>query len=122
MNQIKYQLIKIEVAEAGSQPKYSVDMDKMYKKLTGIHASLPEEKALVGTCLSLKIAEKEIFPEDFEIKMISTGLNVSPNDRFYDKINEEALGNHIEGRLRDSGKATSYPYTAKIYLRLEERQ
>ena len=53
--------------------------------------------------------------------MVTTGLNVAPNDRFYEKVNEEAAGNRIEGRLTDSGKADVYPYVAKLYLRLEEK-
>ncbi len=121
MQEIKYQLIKIQIGQSGDSVKFSADMDKMYKQLTGLYASLPEDKAVPGTSIELKIADKEIFPEGFELKMITTGLNVAPKDRFYEKVKEEAAGNRIEGRLTDSGKADSYPYVAKLYLRLEEK-
>ncbi len=121
MQEIKYKIIKIQVAESGAKVKFSVDSDKMYKQITGIYASLPEDKAVVGSLIELRIADKEIFPEDFELKMITTGLNISPNNRFYEKINEEAQGNRIDGRFTDSAKADVYPYVAKIYLRHEEK-
>ena len=121
MKETKIQIIKIPVAQSGEKVKFSADTDKMYRQITGLYASLPEDKAVTGTSLELKISDKEIFPEDFEIKMISTGMNVSPNERFYERINEEANGSRIEGRLSDSGLADTYPYIAKLYLRLEEK-
>jgi len=121
MNETIYKIIKISVPESGSIVKFSYDTDKMYKSITGLFASLPEDNAVPGCLLELKIAEKEIFPEEFEVKMITTGLNVSPNKRFYDKILEDAAGNRIDGRFVDAGKASSYPYVAKLYVRLEER-
>ena len=121
MQEIKIQIIKIPVTQSGEKVKFSADTDKMYRQITGLHASLSEDKAVTGTSLELKISDKEIFPEEFEIKMVTTGMNVPPNDRFYERINEEANGSRIEGRLSDSGLADTYPYIAKLYLRLEEK-
>jgi hypothetical protein len=120
MKEIRYQLVKINVPERGTRVRFSADTDKMYKQITGLYVSVPDE-VLHGSTIELKISDKEIFPEDFEVKMISSSLNVSPNERFYDKIQEEASGNRIEGRYNDSSKAISYPYTALLYVRLEER-
>ncbi len=122
MTEIKYQLLKIKVSQSGENIKFSADTDKKYKSIQGIFASLPNtENALFESTLELKIADKEIFPEGFEIKMLTCGQSVSPNDRFYNKINEEALGSRIEGRYIDGGNAPDYPYTAKIYLQLHEK-
>lgn len=118
---IKYQLLKIPIPQAGDSVKFNVDTDKMFKRITGLYGSLPEEKAIEGSLFELKVADKEIFPEEFEFKIISTNLSVSPNRRFYDKINEEAAGNKVDGRFKDGGKASVYPYVAKLYLRLEEK-
>ncbi len=120
--EIKYQLLKIKVAENGSSIKFSADTDKKYKSVQGIFASLPDTgNALFGSTLELKIADKEIFPEGFEVKMLSCGNSVSPNDRFYDNINEEAEGSRIEGRYIDGGNSSVYPYTAIIYLLLKDK-
>jgi len=122
MSEIKYQLLKIKVLESGANIKFSADTDKKYKRLTGIFASLPDTgNALFETTLELKVADVEIFPEEFEIKMLSCGQNVSPNDRFYTQLDEEAEGSRIEGRYIDGGNAAAYPYTVKLYLLLKNK-
>ncbi len=122
MNEIKYQLLKIKVTDSGQSVKFSADTDKKYKSIQGVFASLPDTgNALFGSTLELKIADKEIFPESFEIKMLSCGQSVSPNDRFYNLINEEAEGSRVEGRYIDGGNASEYPYTAKLYLQLQDK-
>ena len=118
---IKYQLIKIPIPQANETVKFNADTDKMYKRITGIHGSVPKEAAIEGSQLELKIADLEVFPEGFEFKLIATNLSVSPNKRFYEQVCEEAEGNKVEGRFIDGGNAPAYPYTAKLYLRLEER-
>ena len=117
----KYQIVKIMVPESGATVKFSADSYKTHKSIEALFMSLPEDKAVVGTTLGLKIADKEIFPDEYEAKLICTNLNVSPNARFYERISEEANGSRIDGRYKDSGKADVYPYVAKLYLRLEEK-
>lgn len=119
MNNIRYQLIKINVPAKDALVKFSVDTDKKYEQITGLYASLPEDEAIAASTLELKISNEEIFPEDFEVKMITCSQDVSPNERFYEKVQHEAAGNTLEGRFTDGGNATSYPYTAVLYLRLE---
>jgi len=122
MSDIKYQLLKIKIAESGVSIKFSADTDKKYKRLKGIFASLPDTgNALFGSTLELRVADVEVFPEEFEIKMLSCGQNVSPNERFYTQLDEEAEGSRIEGRYIDGGNAAAYPYTAKLYLLLQEK-
>lgn len=122
MAEIKYQIVKIPVAAAGDSVKFSADIDKLFKRVTGLSASLPDDKAITGCTLELKIADKEIFPEEWELKMITSGQNVSPNDRFFASVNEEAHGNRIDGRFTDGQvPGITYPYIAKLYLRLEEK-
>lgn len=122
MADIKYQIIKIPVTAAGESVKFSADTDKLFNMITGLSASLPDEKAIPGCTLEMKIADKEIFPEEWELKMITCNQSVTPNDRFFASVQEEAHGNRIDGRFTD-GKVPgiTYPYLAKIYLRLEGR-
>lgn len=120
MTETRYQLIKINVSERNERVRFSADTDKMYKRITGLYASVPDE-AINGSSIELKISDKEIFPEDFGVRMITTSINVSPNERFYNRVSEEASGSRIDGKYVDSGKVTSYPYTAFLYLRLEDK-
>ena len=122
MSKIKYQLLKIKVASAKENVKFSADTNNKYKRLTGIFASLPTKEALFASTLELKVANEEIFPEDFEIKLLTCGDNVSPNERFFSKLECEAQGNRIEGKYVDGGNARSYPYVVLIYLQLEEKR
>ncbi len=121
MPKFKFDIIKIPVSEAGQIVKFSADANKMYKWIEGLFVSLPEEKAVPGSTMELKIANEEIFPEDYEVKLLTTGQECAPNERFFDLIHEEAVGNLIEGRFTDSGKADVYPYVAKLYLMLKEK-
>ncbi len=121
MSKFKFDIIKIPVSEAGQSVRFSADANKMYNWIEGLYFSLPEDKAIVGSSLELKIANEEIFPEAFEVKLISSGQDCPTNERFFDLIHEEAKGNRIDGRFIDSGKADQYPYVAKLYLMLQER-
>jgi len=119
MPKFKFDIIKIPVSEANQSVKFSADSNKMYSWIEGLYMSLPEDKAIVGSTVELKIANEEIFPEGFEAKMLCTGQNCTPNERFFNSIHEEAAGNLVEGRFTDSGKADHYPYVAKLYLMLQ---
>lgn len=122
MTVIKYQLVKIKVKSAKDNIKFSADTDKKYKKITGLFVSVPTDNEIAQSSLELKIANEEIFPEDFEIKFLSCGENVAPNERFYTKLECEAQGSRIDGKYIDGGKSKEYPYTAILYLKLEEKR
>lgn len=115
---IKYQLLKLVITAAGNFP-ISAESDKSYKRITGIHFSSSDTNSLKDSVFTkLDIDSNEIFPEGFEVKMIRTGEEVAPNDRFY-SLNERAEGSTILGNYRDAGNALLYPYNVYIYLRLE---
>lgn len=120
---IKYQIIKVTVPAPGETVNINLTSDKMYKKITGILVSFPFYAFfLQKSCLSFSINDKEIFPEEFEVKLISYGLGIPANELFY-LLNEEANGSTIKGKFRDAGDMMGFPYpfTANIYLRLEDK-
>ena len=120
MSKIKYQLVKIVVNRSGELIRFSADTDRNYKRVTGLFVSMPTQLALTGSSLELSIADIEIFPEGFEAKLLSTGENVAPDDRFY-TIESEAKGNRIDGKFIDGGNAEKYPYKAFLYLKHEDK-
>ncbi len=119
---IKYQIIKLTITGAGNFP-ISAETDKAYKKVTGLQYSGTDTAALKDAVFTkFEIDSNEIFPDGFEVKLIQTGQDVSPNKRFYDDIEERADGSTVSGSFQDAGNATAYPYNARIYLRLENRE
>lgn len=115
----KFQLIKFTVPQAGAVVNINANSDRLYKNITGLFASLPEDKAFEGSTLQLFVNDQEVFPEGYELKMITCGQQTSPNERYY-AIEEEAGGSTIRGRFTDGGQV-SYPYTGTLYLKLEEK-
>jgi len=120
MAKIKYQIIMFNVPQAGAVVNINANSDKLYKRITGLFASLPEDKAFAGTTLQFQINDQEVFPEGFEVKFISCSEHVSPNERFYN-TNEEGDGSTLKGKYTDGGGATSYPYKGVLCLRLEDK-
>lgn len=121
MSKFKYQLIKFNVAQAGDVVNVNANSDRLYKRISGIFASLPSDKAFPGSTLQLYVNDQEVFPENYEVKMITCSEHVSGNERYYD-LQEEALGSTIRGKFTDGGQAGNYPYTGTLYLRLEEKE
>jgi hypothetical protein len=120
---IKYQIIKVTVNAPGDTVNINVTTDKMYKKITGVLVSFPFYAYFAQrSCLSLLINDKEIFPEEFDVKLISYGMGVAANEMFY-LLDEEAAGSTVKGKFRDGGDTFGfpYPYSANLYLRLEEK-
>ena len=119
---IKYQIIKLIITGAGNFV-IRAETDKAYKKVTGVQYSGTDATALKDAVFNkFEIDSNEIFPEGFEVKLIQSGQDVSPNDRFYDDIDERADGSTVSGSFQDAGNAAAYPYNARIYLRLENPQ
>ena len=120
---IKYQILKVNVPNAAEPVNINTTTDKMYKRITGILVSFPFYSYFYQrSTLSLQINDKEIFPEDFDVKLISYGVGVPTNELFF-LLDEEAAGSTIKGKFRDGGDTMGfpYPYTVNIYLRLEDK-
>ncbi|HEY4789104.1 MAG TPA: hypothetical protein VIH57_23810 [Bacteroidales bacterium] len=122
MNAIKYQIIKVNVPNQGAIVNINVNSDKLYKRITGIVITAPYTVPFLNmSTISLQINDKEIFPDDFEVKLLTSDQAVSVNDRFY-LLDEVADGSTIKGKYKDGNlNVVCYPYTANIYLKLEEK-
>jgi hypothetical protein len=117
LGNIKYQPIPITVQFANEQIGIEVETDKLYAKLTGVFVNVVKE-AVSSTFTKVSIGSEEIFPDGYEVRMLTSDLGV-PVDGLYYELDEAAAGLKFKTTYRDSGLAASYPYTAVIYLRLE---
>jgi hypothetical protein len=126
MKKHKFQQIRITVNSPGESLRLSAQTDKQYARIRGIYVSLPQESLIAGTMLGLKVNNQEVFEDLHEVKLLTSGNQVAPNQKFF--VFEEHLdagGSAIEGRLTDGASidplqgdlpVEGYPYEAKIYL------
>jgi hypothetical protein len=122
MNAIKYQIIKVTVPNEGAMVNINVNSDKLYKKITGMTITTPSTVPNLNmSTLSLQVNDKEIFPDDFEIRLLTCDQSVPVNERFY-VLDELADGSTIKGKFRDGNVGgITFPYTVNLYLKLEEK-
>ena len=119
MKKLKYQLVKIVVPATGEEIPVEINTEKGYGLVTGLSVNTNDKNAYLGSVFNkFEINNRELFVEGFEIKMLTTGIDVSPMERFYE-IKEPADGTKVSIKYKDGGSAVSYPYTATLYLRLE---
>jgi len=122
MNAIKYQIIKVTVPNDGAMVNINVNSDKLYKKISGLIITTPYQVPYLNmSTLSLQINDKEIFPDDFEVKLLTTDQSTPVNERFY-QMDEPADGSTIKGKYKDGNTGNvNYPHIVNIYLKLEEK-
>jgi len=119
MRRKKFQLVKLVINAANAEVPINLETDKHYQKISGIVHTSTDDAALKGTVFTkFEINSHEIFPEGFEVKLLHTGLEVSPDERYH-PLDEPAGGNLVVGKYKDGGNAAAYPYTATLTLKLE---
>lgn len=122
LRNIKYQVINIVIPASGNTVSTSnATTDKNFKTVTGIQATSTDATAFnKGTFKKFEIGSQEIYPEDFDIKLISCGNEVDPNERYDREVSEPAEGSTVNITVVDGTTASAYPYTVKIVLKLEK--
>jgi len=118
MKDHKFQMIRIGVPQAGATVRFTGETDKSYGRIRGIFVALPDPKTEYGATLSFKVGGQDVFDDDHDVRLITCGQGVAPNDKFFrfeEKL--EAAGNAFEGRYTDpSIEGVSFPYEAKVFL------
>ena len=122
LRNIKYQIINLLVPGANAIVNtQNATTDRSYKKVKGIQMTCTDANAAEqATFDKFEINSREIYPEGFEVKLIASGEDVAPNERFDKEVDEEAANSSINITYRDQNVAgTVFPYKVIIYLRLE---
>ncbi|TMI89757.1 MAG: hypothetical protein E6H08_16000 [Bacteroidetes bacterium] len=74
----------LQVAAASGIISQTFEFDKTVEKVHGIlFASDRDDLMYYRGSAKVEVNSDEIFPEGYETKLLMSGLNVSPNDRFY---------------------------------------
>ena len=130
-----------DVAAGGDRITFSLVTDKKFKRIKGIYVSVPEEGKTVGSTLGLIVGQEVIFENGHEIRLLSAGPMVAPNQKFFLFDNmvaaegNEARMTYTDGAgnpylynngMGDTNEAyggavanpfgVAYPYTVRVYL------
>ena len=128
MKNHKFQQIRVNVTAPGDIVRFNAQTDKQYSRIRGIYVSLPEERLVPGSLLGLKVNNQDIFEDVHEVKLLTSGNQVAPNQKFFFfEEHLDAAGSTVEGRYTDGQPAPvnvpengysayGYPFEVKIYL------
>ena len=112
----------IEVTTANTLHSKTFELDKTVEKVHGIlFASDRDDLMYYRGSNKVEINSDEIFPEAYESKLLMSGLNVSPNDRFYN-LGGAPPGNFkvkVEYKDTPDARLQFVPYRVSIYLDVE---
>ena len=112
----------IEVTTANTLHSKTFELDKTVEKVHGIlFASDRDDLMYYRGSNKVEINSDEIFPEGYESKLLMSGLNVSPNERFYN-LGGAPPGNFkvkVEYKDTPDARLQFVPYRVSIYLDVE---
>jgi hypothetical protein len=112
----------INVIEQNTVHAKSFDLDKTITKVHGLLFESDRDDLLFyrGTC-KVEINRQEIFPEGYATKLLMTGINVSPNDRYYQLGGLEPGNGNVKVDYKDNNNLVIdfANYRVSIYLDCE---
>jgi hypothetical protein len=112
----------IDVPAANAIHTKTFELDKTVEKVHGLLFSSDRDDLMYYRGSGkVEINSDEIFPEGYESKLLMSGLNVSPNERYYN-LGGVAPGNFkVKVEYKDTADARLQfvPYRVTIYLDVE---
>ena len=120
LRNIKYQVIQLVVNAANDTVvSNGVTTDRNYKTVKGIQITAGDFAAVnSSTIKKFEIDNQEIYPDLFPARIIYSGQEVNPNQRFDLDVEEPAENSTVNITYLDGGTAAAYPYTASVILKL----
>lgn len=114
----------IDVTSANELHTKTFELDKTVEKIHGVLFSSDRDDLMYYRGSGkIEINSEEIFPEGYETKLLMSGLNVSPNDRYYN-LGGVPPGNFkvkVEYRDTPDTRLLFTPYRVSIYLDVETK-
>lgn len=112
----------IDVTTSGALHTKTFELDKTVEKVHGLlFSSDRDDLVYYRGSGKIEINSDEIFPEGYETKLLMSGLNVSPNERYYN-LGGVLPGNFkVKVEYKDTADARLQfvPYRISIYLDVE---
>lgn len=122
MPKVNFKRFDISIDQANKTYSKSFELDKTITAIKGVLiSSSKDDLAYFRGQQKIEINKDEFFPENYESKLLMSGINVSPNNRFYD-LGSVAPGNGIvkvDYKDSDDGRVAFSPYVIFIYIKYE---
>ena len=109
----------ISVTEPDKIFSKSFELDKNIVSVKGILFTSDKDDLLYYRgSQKVEINKEEIFPENYESKLLLSGINVSPNNRYYDLGGQPAGNGTIKVEYKDTEdtRAAFVPYRVSLYV------
>ena len=110
----------IQVDQALGQVKAEFELEKTVERIGGLLLSADRDDLLFYRgSQKIEIGGREIFPEEYESKLLMSGISLKPNDRFF-SLDAEPGNGMVSLAYQDSDhpQATFTPYRVSLYLKL----
>ena len=125
MSSIVKKRFDIAITSADKVFSGSFELDKTITFIKGILLTADKEDMLYYRgSQKIEVNKQEVFPEEYESKLLMTGINISPNQRYYNTGNLP-VGNGIvkvEYKDRNDTRLAFDPYRISIYLDCEQTE
>ncbi len=112
----------IPVAEANKTVTKTFELDKNIKSIKGLLITSDKDDLLYfrGT-QKIEINKEEFFPENYESKLLMSGVNVSPKQRYYDLGNVNPGNGSVKVSYTDTNdeRTPFVTYRVSLYLDCE---
>ncbi len=95
------------------------ELDKDIKQVLGVMVTSDREDLLYyRRTQKIEIDKEEYFPENFESKLLMSGINITPNRRYYELDNVLAGSGRINVVFKDTENALAVfaPYRVSFYF------
>lgn len=115
----------VTITSADKVYSQSFELDKTITFIKGILLTADKEDLLYYRgSQKIEVNKQEVFPEGYHSKLLMTGINISPNQRYYDTGNLP-VGNgivKIEYKDENDTRLAFEPYRISIYLDCEQKE
>jgi len=112
----------IQVTAPSTSFTQTFELEKTITKIKGLLFTSDRDDLLYYRgAARVEINKEEIFPIEYESKLLMSGLNVSPNDRFYDLGGLPPGNGHVKVQYQDTNYdgAAFVAYRVSLYLDCE---
>lgn len=112
----------VQITESKSTVNKTFELDKNIKAMKGVLVTSDKDDLLYyrGT-QKIEINKEEYFPDNYESKLLMSGINVSPKQRYYDLGNVNPGNGIVKVSFTDheDGRTVFTPYRVSLYVDCE---